>query len=134
MRARGWETGEIPGGSRGRALREEGDGADRWGPGAARRGERERGAAGGWDRQFGRARRAPCGPGASERGDAGERVGHWAARGTGGGRPQRAGWAEAAERATRAERGALGLAGLGRGREGVRLGCLRSGGELVGPG
>ena len=50
-----------------REMREEGDGADRWGPGAARRGERERVAAGGWDRQVGRARRARCGPGAGER-------------------------------------------------------------------
>ena len=41
MRARGWETGEIPGGSRGRALREEGDGSGKWG-----RARRERGAAG----------------------------------------------------------------------------------------
>jgi len=41
VRARGWETGEIPGGSRGRALREEGDGSGKWG-----RARRERGAAG----------------------------------------------------------------------------------------
>ena len=67
VRARVWKTGAGSAGDRGRSslrergIREEEDRADRWGPGAARRGERERGAAGGWDRQFGRARRARCG-------------------------------------------------------------------------
>ena len=40
VRARGWETGEISGEYRGRALREEGDESGKWGPRVSECGER----------------------------------------------------------------------------------------------
>ena len=66
VRARVWKTGAGSAGDRGRSslrergIREEEDWADRWGPGAARRGERD---AGRWDRgeRQRRARATRCG-------------------------------------------------------------------------
>ena len=64
VRARVWKTGAGSAGDRGRSslrergIREEEDRADRWGPGAARRGERD---AGRWDRGSAGATRARTG-------------------------------------------------------------------------
>jgi hypothetical protein len=75
----------------------------------------------------GRARRQ-AGPG-GQRGKEGRRAGGERLR---CGPAERSRWLGRA-RADRGEEGRW-AAGVGRRREGVRLGCLRSGGELVGPG